>query len=101
IYGNLLGFNDAEKLPADEETVICRAVRGWKFFDRVAVQRREIEPIAVTDDLPSRLKRAQTRIDPLLSGLPFGLVHTLELSPTNSGALIGDVYRISVALSKC
>ena len=80
VHSHLLCFNDAEKLAAYEQSVVSRAARCGQFLDGDTVERGKVEPVIVADDFPGGLNGSKPRVNALLPGLPFGLIHSLYVA---------------------
>ena len=75
---DFLGFNDAEQDTVHEQGLVRRTILGGILDDSVRGEFGNIQVRPPGNDLPSRVERAQLGINPLSSGLPFGLVHHFQ-----------------------
>ena len=73
-----LALHASEQNAAYEQRVVGGSVLRRKFCDRMASEFGNVEAVAPRDDLPQRIERAQLGVNPLLSSLPFGLVHHFQ-----------------------
>ena len=93
IYRHLPCLDDAKQFSADERSVVGRAARHRQLLDDLAVERREVEALTVTDDFPRGIRRTQLGVDALLPGLPLRFVHAVVFVPgrkyTNDKSVVG------------